>query len=1144
MKNKFTFLLIFVLSSTVVFSQNAIVGSGFSTGWGFGCNSNANFTYLGSSIGNSYILTSVANGTGDQYFRMGIDWGGTKGQYNTTGGSPDVQAFPNTEYTLNSTCTGNGALYFNVTSTSHKYIFKTKDAGSNPSFKLIIFKVDGNVATVSNVSKDLTSVYPNQAVVVTATLDQAFNTGQGSYLRYTTDNFTTSTIVEMTGSGTSYTATIPAGTNTANATVNYYVFTSGNGLTISAANADWYTINLNNNSGSNYSYTVSASYITKADGNWSSTSTWQAGAVPGSGVSVVINHNVTLDQNATVSSLTINSGKTFTASDATPRTLTISTGGTVANSGTFTHGSGTVAFAGTGTVTGTVGFNNVTLAGGVNFGSGSTINGTLTINAGGFVSINAPVYAAGSTLLYNTGGSYGRGAEWSTASGAGYPANVQIGNNTTLNVNNNANAARQIAGNLTVDNGSTFSMEGMTIVDPTVIGVTISGNIINYGTITLATSTERLKTTNFTNHNITTLSTNSGGDLELTGSLIDNATFNANSRAVFFTGSSTQDVSGTSSPFNIDYIVIAKTSGSVRMLQDLTCEGPNGGNAISFGSTSDILDLNGHTLTLGKSGVASGITGSGYFKGSSNSIISISGSGSLGTVKFDQTTPGSTNVLKNLTIDRTSSGSVTLGNSLTVNELLTTTAGTTLIISASSVLTIDASCRATFLGPLTNNANETGLVVKSGGSLIQNSAGVPATVERDIAAWGTALHGWHFLSAPVSAQPISPAFTNGTTTNYDFYTWWEPTNIWVNYKNTTTYPTWNDANAGSPNFIPGKGYLVEYAATSTKQFTGTLNNSAVTVSGLSLTSGYDGWNLVGNPFTSAIKWNDGSVWTVPANFASTAKIWNEAGAAYIDVAPSGFIPALNGFMVQVLSGSPASITIPATARVHNSASWYKSTENPSILLVANDPSGQTAQESIIRFDNAATAGFDPASDSRFLAGYAPMFYSMAGNEKLSTNTLPESGGNVQIPFTFIKNDGVNFTIEAKNITDINGPVFLKDLKTNTTQDLTVKPVYSFTSSTNDDPNRFLLTFSHVGIGENSSAQPISVYTTSNNVYVSNKTGSTAGNVYVYNMMGQLIMQQNLTSDLTAISVKAGTGYYLVKVVTSNHAYSGKVFINQ
>jgi hypothetical protein len=277
--------------------------------------------------------------------------------------------------------------------------------------------------------------------------------------------------------------------------------------------------------------------------------------------------------------------------------------------------------------------------------------------------------------------------------------------------------------------------------------------------------------------------------------------------------------------------------------------------------------------------------------------------------------------------------------------------------------------------------------------------------------------------------------------------------------------------------------------------------------------------------------------------AASAKIWSETNASYTDISANGIIPALNGFMVQVTSGTN-SLTIPTAARIHDATGWYKSTDNPSILLLAHDLTGQTAQESIIRFTNEATAGFDPAFDSHFLPGYAPLFYSVAGTDQLSTNALPESGGNVQIPFTFVKNDGASFTIEAKTITGISGPVLLKDLKTNTTQDLTVKPVYSFTSSTSDDPNRFLLSFSHVGIGENANAQPISVYTAGNIVYVSNKTGSPDGNAYVYNMMGQLIMQQKLTADLSAIGIKAGTGYYLVKVISGNQVFSGKVFINQ
>lgn len=447
---------------------------------------------------------------------------------------------------------------------------------------------------------------------------------------------------------------------------------------------------------------------------------------------------------------------------------------------------------------------------------------------------------------------------------------------------------------------------------------------------------------------------------------------------------------------------------------------------------------------------------------------------------------------------------------------------------------------------LVNNNDFWGLWVESGASLIQNSANVPATVDRVINAWGnpTINHGWHFLSSPVAAQEIDPAFTEIPSTNYDFFAWWEATNVWVNYKyQSGVAPTWLDANASSLNFIPGKGYLVEYAAADTKSFTGTLNKDNISVSNLAISSGINrGWHLLGNPFTSALAWNNGN-WAL-SNIAATAKIWKESTAAYVDIAAgTGIIPALNGFMVQVATGT-GSLTIPAAARVHNTTAWYKSSENPSILLMANDLSGQTAQESIIRFTNEATTGFDPAFDSHFLAGYAPQFYSVAGNEMLSTNALPEAGGSVQVPFDFIKNEGDNFTIEAKTITEIKGPVFLKDLKTGASQDMTLNPVYSFTSAEGDNQNRFLLRFSNVGIGETRAGNPITVFSSNNEIFVVGKTGIDKGNVFVYNMMGQLMAQQGLSGGgRTKISMDVSPGYYLVKVITGENTYSEKVFIN-
>jgi hypothetical protein len=476
-----------------------------------------------------------------------------------------------------------------------------------------------------------------------------------------------------------------------------------------------------------------------------------------------------------------------------------------------------------------------------------------------------------------------------------------------------------------------------------------------------------------------------------------------------------------------------------------------------------------------------------------------------------------------------------------------------LLIKNGAILTIPSNKWLTVSGNLTITGGTAynNLVVESGGSLIAGSASIPATVHRTVSQWGVPWHGWHLLSSPVTAQAIDPAFTSVPASNYDFYAWNEPSLQWVNYKNTLTPPVWTDANVlnvngstvqGGLNFIPGKGYLVNYAAVAagTKTFTGTLNKDNLVISNLSIKPGTTdkGWHLLGNPFTSALTW--GTNWNL-TNIISTTKIWKESTAAYIDIAPGGFIPALNGFMIQVTPafGGNNSLTIPAAERVHNATAWYKSSTDPSIALVANDAAGQTAQESILQFNGAATTGFDPEFDSHFLTGYAPQFYSVAGDDQLSTNTLPDLSGTIMVPFDFIKNDGVNFSIEATTIANVTGPVLLNDLKTNASQDLTMNPVYSFTSAPGDLPGRFLLTFSHVGIGENTNASN-GIYTWEKTLYISNPGRAT---LELFNLSGQKLLTEEInTTGLFKTTSYLPTAYYVVRLITGSKVVVAKVFL--
>ncbi|MDY0208510.1 MAG: T9SS type A sorting domain-containing protein, partial [Pseudomonas sp.] len=468
------------------------------------------------------------------------------------------------------------------------------------------------------------------------------------------------------------------------------------------------------------------------------------------------------------------------------------------------------------------------------------------------------------------------------------------------------------------------------------------------------------------------------------------------------------------------------------------------------------------------------------------------------------------NGLPGETTDVTIDGNVTINVVAECNDMT---------ISPTGAVTVGAGKELYVFNNLLIESNATGT-----GSFIGAAAdyaiGETTTIQRYLTGgWDGWDAGWHQLSSPVAAQSIS-AFATGS---YDFYGWEESTNMWMNYK-AAGFAAWN----GSLNFNVGQGYLVSYeAANTTQTFIGELNTTDVTRANLTTNGGsYDGWNLLGNPFASALKWNDAN-WTLN-NVAGVAKIWSEAGKSYSDVeASTGIIPSAQGFMVQVSSAT--SLTIPAASRVHDATPFYKS-GNEKLVLVAAETEGGSAQESKIIVNPIATEGFDFDYDSRFLAGYAPLLYSVVGDEMLSTNSLPELTSGKVIPFGFVKNAATTFTIKLKE--SIPGTqVYLTDKKTDIVTNLTETPVYSFTSSEGDDPNRFELKFGAVGIDDNIATEQISIYSHGRLVYISS-TKSANALISIYNITGQQVYANTMVIDgQKQIALNTPTGWYIVKVRT-------------
>jgi alpha-glucosidase len=142
-----------------------------------------------------------------------------------------------------------------VVSNGFYYSFRLMEPSQNTSATIAVLKTTAK--PVGLTFNGISPAFPNSndTVTVSITLSAAKSAEEHIYVRYTTDNWTTSQFVEATGSGTAYTAVVPAlpiGT-----TVKYYVLssTATTGTGLSHSTADALTLSLDTNNGLNYTYT-------------------------------------------------------------------------------------------------------------------------------------------------------------------------------------------------------------------------------------------------------------------------------------------------------------------------------------------------------------------------------------------------------------------------------------------------------------------------------------------------------------------------------------------------------------------------------------------------------------------------------------------------------------------------------------------------------------------------------------------------------------------------------------------------------------------------------------------------------------------------------------------------------------------------
>ena len=262
-------------------------------------------------------------------------------------------------------------------------------------------------------------------------------------------------------------------------------------------------------------------------------------------------------------------------------------------------------------------------------------------------------------------------------------------------------------------------------------------------------------------------------------------------------------------------------------------------------------------------------------------------------------------------------------------------------------------------------------------------------------------------------------------------------------------------------------------------------------------------------------------------------------------ATSGIIPPTQGFVVMA-NASGASLTFPQSERINAAQPFYKESSviNQSVTL---EVSGNGYSDKIIvGFSDDATNAFDHNYDAYDLKGIdeAPQFYTIGEDVEYTVNILNSESNENIIPVGLDVGAPGIYSIKAGDLEGFDGnSVVIEDIKENTFIELTANDVYNFTVELNDASHRFNIHFKSGAMGADENvASDVSIYSNEDVVYI-NKPADLTGNITVFNMMGQEVLNTKATSGtLMNLKITDGTGYYVVKLQSGDKLITQKVFI--
>lgn len=476
----------------------------------------------------------------------------------------------------------------------------------------------------------------------------------------------------------------------------------------------------------------------------------------------------------------------------------------------------------------------------------------------------------------------------------------------------------------------------------------------------------------------------------------------------------------------------------------------------------------------------------------------------------------------------------------------------TLIIKNNAVVVVPSGTNFIISGALTVAPTAT-LRFENDTNLIQTDAAAinagNITIQRNTS---TIVRLDHTLwSSPVTGQNLYN-FSPATLVNR-FYTY-----------DTTSNTYLSSTINSSSEFTPAKGFVVRapnnqsssIPAEWTGTFTGVPNNGTISYPLATFNSNGNNYNLVGNPYPSAIKankflednsetiegvvyfyqhtltMNAAGLFPLGTNYASrtatggaSATAINENHPAYPmpSGVPSNVIQVGQGFFVKAKSSGVVNFTnsMRVTGQGHHFIKAAENIEeNHHLWLNLVSDTGSDINQILVGYLGGATQEVDSKFDGLSYGNTGSFLYSVIDGDSyvIQGRALPfETTDEVSLGFKCT----VAGTYSIK-LTDMDGTfltnqdVFIRDNLTGTDTNIKMGP-YTFTSEVGAFNNRFKIVYTQaLGVPSTTfNENSVIVYENSDVLHISSK-GIVMKEVLVFDLLGRLIYKLNDINDTKAI----------------------------